>query len=250
MILVTNDDGIDSDGIIALAESLSAVDDICVCAPDRERSAVSHALTLHKPLRAEEIKPKWFAVDGTPTDCVHLAIKTLLEEEPWLVVSGINKGNNLGDDIIYSGTVAGAVEGVLLGTQAFAISQTWRTGFGHSAKFAAQTAEFLKSRPLPPNTLLNINVPRKPVDENPGWRMTSQGQRIYNTKVITRKDPRGKPYYWIGGQKPGRVEETGTDLDVVDKGYISVTPLHLDMTAYSIIEEYNRLKARKQSMKK
>jgi len=246
MILVTNDDGIDSEGLKALAEALSEVDEVKVVAPDGERSAISHALTLHRPLRVDELEPGWHMVDGTPADCIHLAIKTLLGAEPWLVVAGINKGANLGDDIIYSGTVAGAVEGVLLGHQAFAISLAARSDyvFGPAAAFAKKLATFLKSRPLPPNTLLNVNVPATLYEENPGWRLTTQGQRVYKTEVVLREDPRGQRYYWIGGQEPGRIEGPNTDLDAVEKGFISVTPLHLDMTAYSLIEEYHRQQAR------
>lgn len=246
MILVTNDDGIDSEGLKALANALSEIDEVKAVAPDREMSAISHALTLHRPLRVDEVKPGWFSVDGTPADCVHLAIKKLLGVEPWLVASGINKGANLGDDILYSGTVAGAVEGVLLGYQAFSISLATRSGFvfGPAAKFAKELAKFLKSKPLPSNTLLNVNVPARLYEANPGWRLTSQGQRVYKTEVEVREDPRGQRYYWIGGQEPGRIEEPNTDLDAVEKGLISVTPLHLDMTAYSLIEEYHRQQAR------
>lgn len=247
MILVTNDDGIDSEGLKALASALEELDKVVVVAPDRERSAISHALTLHRPLRVEEVRSGWYTVDGTPADCVHIAVKALLDEKPWLVASGINKGANLGDDIIYSGTVAGAVEAVLLGHQAFAISLASRFDFdfGHSANFAKKVAEFLKRSPLPPNTLLNVNVPAKLKEENPGWRLTRQGQRVYRTEVVLREDPRGNPYYWIGGQEPDRIEEEGTDIDAVEKGYISVTPLHLDMTAYSLIEEYQRMRVKR-----
>lgn len=248
MILVTNDDGIDSTGLKALVEALKEMDDVRVVAPDRERSAVSHALTLHRPLRVVESKPGWFEVDGTPADCVHLAIKTLLDKEPWLIASGINKGGNLGDDIIYSGTVAGAVEAVLLGYQSFAISLVARSNFKFdpAAQFAKKITNFLRGRPLPPNTLLNVNVPVKLAGDNPGWRLTRQGQRVYKTEVVLREDPRGQRYYWIGGQEPGRVEAPDTDLDAVEKGLISITPLHLDMTAYSLIEEYHRLRAKEQ----
>lgn len=247
MILVTNDDGIDSDGLKALASALEDIDKVIVVAPDRERSAISHALTLHRPLRVEKVKSDWYAVDGTPADCVHIAVKALLSESPWLVASGINRGANLGDDIIYSGTVAGAVEAVLLGIQAFAISLAGRSdlNFDSSAKFARSIAGFLKRTPMPPNTFLNVNVPHRFKAENPVWKLTRQGQRVYRTEVVLREDPRGNPYYWIGGQEPDRVEEEGTDIDAVEKGYISITPLHLDMTAYSLIEEYQRVRAKK-----
>jgi len=238
MILVTNDDGIDSRGLAALAEALVKVDEVCVAAPHVERSAVSHGLTLHRPLRADMVKEGWWSIDGTPADCVLLAIKELIGTRPQLVVSGINRGVNLGDDVIYSGTVAGAVEGRLHGIQSFAISLEGRRNFdyGPAANFAASLAKNLLEDPLPEDIFLNVNVPRSAVKNGFKWETTRMGRRIYKTDVETRKDPRGTIYYWIGGQEPDRVEEPDTDLDCMARGIISVTPMNLDFTAYQAID--------------
>jgi len=242
MILVTNDDGIESDGLKKLVEALEELDRVCVSAPHVERSAVSHALTLHRPLRAEPVRENWWAIDGTPTDCVLLAVKGLLEKRPRLVVSGINRGVNLGDDVIYSGTVAGAVEATLQGIQSMAVSLEGRDNFdfGPSAKFAKHLAGSMLEVPLPEGVLLNVNVPRMAEKNGYGWKATRLGRRVYKTDVEVRKDPRGMTYYWIGGQEPDRVEEPDTDLDCVARGIISVTPLSLDFTAYHAMEELEK----------
>ncbi len=239
MILVTNDDGIESEGLKRLVEALEELDRVSVCAPHTERSAVSHALTLHRPLRAESVKENWWAIDGTPTDCMLLAIKGLVETRPRLVVSGVNRGVNLGDDVIYSGTVAGAVEATLQGIQSIAISLEGRDNFdfGPSAKFAKHLAESVLENPLPEGLFLNVNVPRTAERNGYRWEATRLGRRVYKTDVEVRKDPRGMTYYWIGGQEPDRVEEPDTDLDCVARGIISVTPLNLDFTAYQAIDE-------------
>jgi 5'-nucleotidase len=235
MILVTNDDGVYSPGIQILAKRLRELDTVAIVAPDRERSAAGHSMTLHRPLLIEELKELMYSVNGTPTDCVNIAVKGLLKETPRLVVSGINKGPNLGDDVTYSGTVAGAIEGILLGTPSFAISLVAREDFlfAEAAEVAVRTAGQVLEQGLPAGTLLNINVPNLPISEMQGTRITRLGKRIYHQMTVERVDPRGKKYYWIGGGEPDWEREEGTDLDAVDRKYISITPLHLDMTDYS-----------------
>jgi len=232
-ILVTNDDGILSPGITSLASSLATVGRVTVVAPDRERSAVGHSLTLHSPLRAEEIQPGIFAVDGTPTDCVHLGIHGLLGERPDLVVSGINKGGNMGDDITYSGTVCAAMEATLMGVPAFAVSLVSDSflpqDFALAARFAARLTEILAQNKLPSDTFFNVNVPGAGYK---GVRVTRQGKRIYEDVLVEKEDPRGRKYYWIGGGELGFHDTEGTDFNAVHAGYISITPLHLDLTNY------------------
>ena len=235
VILVTNDDGTHSPGLKALAEGLSGIGEVYVIAPDRERSAAGHSLTLHKPLRATEVAPRWYVVDGTPTDCVTLGVMGMLKEKPDLVVSGINLGANLGDDITYSGTVSAAVEGTLLGIRAFAISavDSDRQDLEAVAAFAARLAHLVLERGLPPDTLLNVNVP---AGEIKGVDVTRQGKRTYNDVIVEKMDPRGKIYYWIGGGEPIWERPGGTDYEAVVEGRISITPLHLDLTNYIAAE--------------
>ncbi|HUI45851.1 MAG TPA: 5'/3'-nucleotidase SurE [Nitrospirota bacterium] len=242
MILVTNDDGVYSPGIQTLAKRLRELDAVVIVAPDRERSAVGHSMTLHRPLLIEELKESMFSVNGTPTDCVNIAVKGLLKEMPKLIVSGINKGPNLGDDVTYSGTVAGAIEGLLLGIPSFAVSLNAREDFrfADAAEVALRTAERVLEKGLPAGTLLNINVPNLPVAEMQGTRITRLGKRIYHQMTVERVDPRGKKYYWIGGGEPDWEREEGTDLDAVDRKFVSITPLHLDFTDYS---SFDRLRA-------
>ena len=237
LILVTNDDGIHSPGLTTLAERLARIARVVVVAPDRERSAVGHSLTLHSPLRADEIRPGWFAVDGTPTDCVNLGIHGLLEERPSLVVSGINKGGNMGDDITYSGTVSAAMEATLMGVPAFAVSLAANSfaavDFSVAAEFSCSLARRIFERNLPPDTLLNVNVPPgKPA----GVELTRQGKRNYSDVIVTKTDPRGRRYYWLGGGDLGFADVPGTDFHAVQGGAISVTPLHLDLTNYRSFE--------------
>lgn len=234
-ILVTNDDGIHSPGLKALAEALEEIGELYVIAPDRERSAAGHALTLHKPLRATEVAPRWYVVDGTPTDCVTLGVMGMLKETPDLLVSGINLGANMGDDITYSGTVSAAFEGTLLGIASFAISavEPLRQDLGTAGAFAARLARLVLERGLPPDTLLNVNVP--PGDLN-GVEVTRQGKRTYSEVIVEKIDPRGKTYYWIGGGEPTWERLGGTDYEAVVEGRISITPLHLDLTNYSATE--------------
>lgn len=233
LILVTNDDGVHSPGIVVLAEALASLGRIVVVAPDRERSAAGHSLTLHHPLRAEQIRPGVFAVDGTPTDCVNLGIHGLLDRRPDLVVSGINRGGNLGDDITYSGTVAAALEATLMGVPAFALSLEGASyqveDFRPASVFAARLAAEIVAKGLPPDTFLNVNLPP---GIPRGVRLTRQGKRRYGDLVVEKVDPRGRKYYWIGVGELGFEEAEGTDFSAVHQGYVSVTPLHLDLTNY------------------
>ncbi len=231
LILVSNDDGVHSAGIAALAEALRDLGQVVVVAPDRERSAVSHSLTLHRPLRVEEIGPGRYAVDGTPTDCVNLGVNGILPRRPALVVSGINKGANLGDDVTYSGTVSAAMEGTLLGLPAFAVSLLGRGDFRFevAARFARRLAAWVLERGLPSDTLLNVNIPA-PLDGAP-----------IRGFALTKVDPRGKKYYWIGGDELAFEDAEGTDFHAVSHGLISVTPIHLDLTNYKSFDALRAL---------
>ncbi len=236
-ILVTNDDGYTSEGIQVLADTLESLGEVWVVAPNREQSAVSHALTLHRPLRIERLGRHRFAVDGTPTDCVTLAVGSLMADSPPdIVVSGINFGVNMGVDVHYSGTVSAAFEGVILGVPGIAVSQQVGEGFSFhpAADFARRVAAWVLENGLPPSTLLNVNCP---VGRPRGVRLTRLGNRRYTEGVIAAEDPRGRPIFWIGGGEPLWEAVPGTDFPTVHGGYISVTPLHLDMTASSFLSD-------------
>lgn len=243
-ILLSNDDGVASEGLRALQATLASLDEVWVVAPDRDQSAVSHSLTLQRPLRIEEVGLRTFAVDGTPTDCVNLALNGILRERPRLVISGINRGANLGDDITYSGTVSAAMEGTLLGVPGIAVSLvgTDRFDFTAAAEFTRRLATRLLRDPLPPDTLLNVNVPELPAAEIKGFALTRQGKRRYGDAIVEKVDPRGKKYYWIGGNQLDFVDAEGTDFSAVQRGLISVTPLHLDLTHYQSLERLQHLK--------
>jgi 5'-nucleotidase len=235
LLLVSNDDGIHSVGLAALEAALSAVGEVVVVAPDREQSACSHALTLHRPLRIDQIGEMRYVVDGTPTDCVNLAINGIVPRRPALVVSGINKGANLGDDVTYSGTVSAAMEGTLLGIPSIAVSLIGRHefAFAAAAEFARRLTHWVLTHGLPADTLLNVNVPQLPDGQAPrGVERTRMGRRRYGDAIVEKVDPRGRKYYWIGGQELEFVEEEGTDFYAVRQGLISVTPIHLDLTNY------------------
>ena len=235
-ILVTNDDGVHSEGIHALAEALAPLGEVTIVAPIQEASAIGHALTLRRPLRLETVRPGVFAVDGTPTDCVNVAIAHVLHGKPDLIVSGINKGWNLGDDVTYSGTVSGALEGALLGIASVAISTQNRGNvfeFGPSAKAAATIAEAVLEQGMPRFALLNINVPFGP---NKGFRATVQAKRNHVTVVTERIDPRHRAYYWIEEGENHWEPHDRSDYQAVRDGYISITPLHPDMTAYDVLQ--------------
>jgi 5'/3'-nucleotidase len=243
-ILVTNDDGVHSDGIRALADALKPLGEVTVIAPHQESSAIGHALTLRRPLRLERMTDGFYAVDGTPTDCVNIGVAILLKGElPDLVVSGINTGWNLGDDITYSGTVSGALEGALLGVQGIAISlqrtRDYVFDFAPSARAAAQLAELLLHHPLPERTFLNVNVPK---GLPKGYKRTVQGKRNHITKIDERLDPRGKPYYWIEEGIDDWTPHDRSDYHACREGFISVTPLHPDMTAHDALEVLEQLR--------
>jgi 5'-nucleotidase len=238
MILVTNDDGVYSPGIQVLAKRLKELDETVIVAPDRERSAAGHSMTLHRPLLIEQLKDGVFSVNGTPTDCVNIAVKGLLKEVPRLVVSGVNKGPNMGDDVTYSGTVAGAIEARILGVPSFAVSLAAREDFrfAGAAEVALQIAKMILEKGESEGTLLNVNVPNLPLDELAGTMVTRLGKRIYHQMTVERVDPRGKKYYWIGGGEPEWERSEGTDFDAIDRRMVSITPLHLDLTDYAAFE--------------
>ena len=234
-ILVTNDDGVRSDGIHALAEALKSLGDVTIVAPLAEASAIGHALTLRRPLRLETISERVYAVDGTPSDCVNIAITSVLDRMPDLVVSGINKGWNLGDDVTYSGTVSGAFEAALLGAPGIAVSLQNTGGafdFSEAARGARVVAQSVLGRGIPSRTFLNINVPKGPTR---GFKVTVQARRNHITKVDERIDPRGQRYFWIEEGQNEWEPHDRSDFQAVRDGYISVTPLQPDLTAYSVI---------------
>lgn len=234
-ILVTNDDGVSSEGIHVLANSMRELGDVVVVAPHQEASAIGHALTLRRPLRIETIRDNVYAVDGTPTDCVNIACAIILKRVPDLVVSGINKGWNLGDDITYSGTVSGALEGALLGTPGIAVSlkRTPTYDFGPSAQAALKVARMVLTHGLPPRGFININVP---AGVPKGLRVTTQAKRNHVTQIDARMDPRGNAYYWIEEALDEYHPDSGrSDYEAVKDGYVSITPLQPDMTAYEAL---------------
>lgn len=239
-ILVTNDDGIHSEGLKALAEAMRELGDVSVVAPDRERSAASHALTLHRPLRINRTGEKMWAVEGTPTDCVYLATRSLMNGDgrPALIASGINKGSNLGDDIHYSGTVSAAFEGTVLGIPSIAVSLVGRGPYQYAtaAEFALKLARRVLEEKMPGDTLLNVNVPNVAAGEITGVVWTKMGKRHYGDAVIENVDPRGRKYYWIGGAELAAEDIPGSDCNAVLENKISVTPLHLDLTNYAAID--------------
>lgn len=244
-ILVTNDDGIESDGIAALAEACMGLGDVIVVAPEREQSTTSHSLTLHKPLRARKIKPSWYFVGGTPSDCVYWAARWLLRDAPpTLLCSGINRGANLGNDVTYSGTVSAAFEGTLLGIPSIAFSVPGRKEFRFdtAAQYVAPIARKVLEEGMPPDTLLNVNVPNLDPEEVEGVVITRLGKHRYDEEVVERVDPRGRRYYWLGGDDAGFEDIDGTDGQAILRNQVSVTPLHLDLTndaALSTIRDWS-----------
>lgn len=242
-ILVTNDDGVFSEGIKCLAEAMTEVAEVVVVAPDREQSATGHSLTLHRPLRMQRIREHWYSVDGTPTDCVNMAVHGVLKEAPPdLVVSGINFGPNLGDDVTYSGTVSAAFEANMHHLPGVAFSQRIEEGFSfeRSAQMALDIVRTLIAEPMPKDLLLNVNFPAQACK---GLRWTRLGKRHYEQNILAKKDPMGRDYYWISGT-PKWEEQEGTDHAAVMGGYASITPLHLDLTDYRGLEESAPLRDR------
>ena len=242
LILVTNDDGYRSEGILEFADALRRLGDVTIVAPVEEASAIGHALTLRRPLRLERIREGMYCVDGTPTDCVNIAITQVFKGLPDLVASGINKGWNLGDDVTYSGTVAGAMEGALLGIPSLAVSLAATRkdyNFGYAARAGAELAEALLGGRLPARTFLNINVPK---GQPRGFRVTVQAKRNHVTSVAERHDPKGRPYFWIEEGQDEWEPHDRSDYQAVRDGYVSVTPLHPDLTAHhalAIVEAFS-----------
>lgn len=237
-ILVSNDDGYQAKGIIQLATALREIAEVIVVAPDRDRSGASNSLTLKNPLYINPHDEGAYSVEGTPTDCVHLAITGLLEQEPDMVVSGINAGSNMGDDVLYSGTVAAAIEGRFLGLPALAISlaSAQSEHFATAARVAKELVLKLLSAPLPADTILNVNVPDLPWEELAGYQATRLGQRHKSEPVLKTTDPRGNTIYWVGPAGSEQDAGPGTDFFAVRNGYVSITPLQVDLTRYGVLE--------------
>lgn len=245
--LLSNDDGVHAPGLAALAEALATLGEVTVVAPDSERSAFSSALTLDRPLRAVQMPNGFWAVNGTPADCVHLALNGFLGFEPDLVISGINSGANLGDDVIYSGTVAAALEGRFLGKTGIAVSLVGAYAKGHDIEVyrpaAAMVARLLQgwSRlQLPPYSILNVNVPNRPLEDLKGFRVTRLGHRSRAKDVVALEDPRGRKAYWISAVGEPLDSGEGTDFHAVHEGYVSVTPLQADMTRHESLQDVAR----------
>jgi 5'-nucleotidase len=228
LVLCSNDDGVDAPYLTALAARIEPFADVLVVAPERQRSAASHAITLHKPLRLTEVRPRRYALSGTPVDCVYLGMLKLCDRPPAVVVSGVNDGYNLGSDVFYSGTVAAAVEGALRGAAGIACSLAPRAKDPERAiQFAAEVVRAAVTEPIPVGTVLNVNMPSTPSD---GYQWTVLGRRLYSDDVSERRDPRGRPYYWVGGGPAGHDHVEGTDCVAVARGWNSITPMHLDLT--------------------
>lgn len=246
-ILVTNDDGILHPGLQALVASMKEVGEVTVLAPDHNWSASGHVKTLHRPLRVRPTKmadgTPAFMSDGAPSDCVALALLGYIDKKIDLVVSGINPNANIGDDVTYSGTVTAAMEAAIAGLPGIAFSLDTPANFqgdkdfSAAAVFAGRIARRVATEGLPRNTLLNVNIPYLPLEQIKGVRITRLGLRVYRDELVRRDDPQGNPYYWIGGEAPTGVPEEGTDVGALNEGYVSITPLHMDMTAHSFMAE-------------
>lgn len=232
LVLCSNDDGVESPYLTALADAIEGFADVLVVAPERQRSAASHAITLHKPLRLTEVRPGRYALSGTPVDCVYVGMLKLCDRRPTVVVSGVNDGYNLGSDVFYSGTVAAAVEGALRGAAGIACSLAPRARDAEGAiRFATEVVRAAVAEPIPPGTVLNVNMP----GGAEGYQWTVLGRRLYEDDVEERQDPRGRPYYWVGGGPAGHDDVEGSDCVAVSRGLNSITPMHLDLTDRSRI---------------
>lgn len=242
IILLTNDDGVGAKGILVLKGEMSKLGEVWVVAPDREQSTTSHSMTLTRPLRIKKINPRFYSVDGTPTDAVMLAVHSIIKKTPDLIVSGINHGPNLGDDVTYSGTVAAAIEGTIFGILSIAASMCdWKKGnFTEGARFIRKLSKLVLKQGLPKETFLNVNLPVTRKIKN--YEITKLGRVLYRDVIIQKLDPRGQRYYWIGEQFPTSQAQKGSDFCAVKKGLVSITPLHLDFTNYACIEELNKWK--------
>ncbi|MCP9464911.1 MAG: 5'/3'-nucleotidase SurE [Nitrospira sp.] len=239
-ILVTNDDGIHSAGLQALASAMTKLGEVWVVAPDRERTAVAHAVTLHKPLRVHAIGKRIYAVSGTPVDCVNLAVQRIMPKPPQLVVSGINRGVNLGDDVLYSGTVSAAVEGTILGVASMAVSQEGQSRFRFNvgAHYAVLVARLIMEEGLPEETLVNLNIPDRPLRSIVGVRVTALSRRRFDNPIIEKVDPHGRCYYWIAGTRLSWSRSKDSDHEAIAEGAVSLTPLRLDTTNYSALDRF------------
>ncbi|MBI5634945.1 MAG: 5'/3'-nucleotidase SurE [Nitrospirae bacterium] len=237
IILITNDDGVHAAGIIALSNAMKVLGETYIVAPDRERSAAGHSLTLDRPIKAEEIREHVFSVNGTPTDCVTIGINKLLPRKPDLVVSGINKGANLGDDITYSGTVSAAIEGTIFGIPSIAFSLISDKDYHYeTASFlATKIASYVLEHSLPFDTLLNVNFPNIQRQDIRGIKITRQGKRIYENSIQETFNPWGEKYYWIGGGRTFWEHGDEADMEAVQQNYVSITPIHLDLTNHSAL---------------
>ncbi|MCX8022812.1 MAG: 5'/3'-nucleotidase SurE [Syntrophorhabdaceae bacterium] len=242
LILLTNDDGVHSEGLLVLKEYLSKGHTVYVVAPEKERTCVAHGITLHKPLRLKEVGGHIFSSNGTPADCVLLGLKILLPEKPDFVISGINRGPNMGQDVHYSGTVAAAEEAALSNIPSLAISIDGRKDFHfHDASLiVGELIEMLKNRPFPYHTFLNVNIPNIQKDKINGFMVTRLGKRVYNDTVLERMDPRGYKYYWIAGGGDDFEMVEGTDFYAVKRGFVSISPLELDMTNSESMEYFKK----------
>jgi 5'-nucleotidase len=232
LILVSNDDGIMAKGLTVLAGSLAALGRVVVVAPDQQRSAASRSITLHRPLRITKVGRDRYYTDGTPTDCVILAVHEILKEKPDIIVSGINHGPNLGDDVHYSGTVSVACEGGIIGIPSIAVSLVMASGrhFDTAGRFAKRLAALVLKKGLPHGTVLNVNVPDLPETKIPGYKFTKHGKRNYGSDIIEKEDPRKKKYYWIGGDQNAYADIEDSDCNAIRENYISITPLCVDIT--------------------
>ena len=242
LILLSNDDGVNGEGLRAIYPFLRKIGRVVVCAPDRERSGTGHSLTLTRPLRINKLDRDFYAIDGTPTDAVMVAVHSILKKrKPDILVSGINSGPNLCDDITYSGTIAAAMEGTLLGIPSIAVSLVIRNHhqpkWNVATNFTSRLVKYILNNGLPPDTFLNVNVPNTNKANPDRYTITTQGRRIYKDVLYEKTDPRGNPYYWIGGIEGELRGGKRTDLAAVNRGMISVTPLHLDLTNYKVIDQ-------------
>ncbi len=245
-ILVTNDDGVNAPGLLALATAMHALGRVTVLAPDRNWSASGHVKTLDRPLRIKDAiladGSRAFASDGAPSDCVALALLGFIEDPIDLVISGINSGPNLGHDMTYSGTVTAAMEAAIAGVKAVAVSLDTpplvegALDYRHAAAVAQVVVRNVLRNGLPEGVLLSVNVPYLPLDQIKGYQVTRQGLRIYRDQLVRRADPRGRPYFWIGGEAPSGVPDPGTDIGALHEGFVSITPVQLDLTAHALLE--------------
>ncbi|SMB97887.1 5'-nucleotidase /3'-nucleotidase /exopolyphosphatase [Thermanaeromonas toyohensis ToBE] len=243
LFLLTNDDGIAAEGLRVLGRKLASRGQVFIVAPERERSAIGHGITMHKPLRVTEVELapdlKGFAVNGTPADCVKLALEALLPQPPDVVVSGINRGENLGTDVLYSGTVSGAIEGCINGIPSLAVSLAGEkeSDYSFAAAFTASLCQYIAQRGLPPGTFLNVNIPNLPPEDISGIALTRLGQRRYINTIERRIDPRGKAYFWLAGEVKDLDADPDTDIGALLRKFISITPLHLDLTDHRFLEQ-------------